>query len=138
VAKSSERGESQDLTTLVGEVIRDAETLIGQQFDLLRSEIRQEVHQARDAAVSLGTGAALIATGGFLGALATVHAVSRATKLPLWASYGLVGGLVGGAGLALAVSGRRRAERLSLVPEQTVEALKENLSWAKDQATPTT
>lgn len=138
MANEPNRTGQPDLTTLVGEVVRDTGILIGQQFDLLSSELRQEVAQARDAAVSMGAGAAMVATGGILTAVMTVHLVHRTTKIPLWASYGLVGSLVGGAGLAMVAAGGRRAAGLSLVPRQTVEALKENLAWAKDQATPRT
>lgn len=130
------RADEPELMTLVGEVVANAETLIVQHLDLLRSEVKQELRQARDAALSLSAGATLVAVGGVMGAMMTVHAVHRASRLPLWASYGLVGGVLGAAGVVLLASGGRRAASLSLVPEQTVEALKENLAWAKDQVNP--
>jgi hypothetical protein len=136
VAKEPKRADEPELMTLVSEVVGNAETLIGEHLDLLRSEMKQELRQARDAALSMGAGATLVAAGGVLTALMTVHALHRATRLPLWASYGLVGGLVGGVGMALLSAGGQRAASLSLVPEQTVEALKENLAWAKDQVNP--
>jgi hypothetical protein len=117
-------------------VVRDAETLIGLQFDLLRSEVRQELRQARDAALSLGGGAAFIGTGGVLAAFAAVHALHRATRLPLWACYGAVGGLLGAAGAGLMAAGLHQAAGVRVVPPQTLEALEENLAWIKDQATP--
>jgi len=128
--------EQPELTTLLGGIVQDAETLIGQQFDLLRSELRQEVLRTRDAALSVGTGTVLVATGGVLASLMVVHALHRATRLPLWACYGTVGGLLGGLGVKLLAGGLREAAAIPLVPRQSVEALQENLAWLKDQAIP--
>jgi len=136
VAKESERAEEPDLSALLRGIVGDTEALIGQQFDLLRSELREELRQAGGVAVAMGSGTALVATGGVLAALTAVHALHRASRLPLWACYGLVAGLLGGAGAGLLTTGRRRAAELPLVPTQTVEALKENVAWLKDQAIP--
>jgi hypothetical protein len=125
-----------DVPTLVKDVVDDTQRLLGQQMDLLRSEVRQGLERARSAAVSLGTGAGLTAAGGLLSTFMLVHGLNRATRLPLWACYGVVGGLLGAAGLRLLAVGRREAQGVRLVPEQTVEALQENLSWLKDQANP--
>lgn len=127
--------EQPDLGTLVKEIVRDAETLVGQQLRLFRSEVRRELGHAQGAAVLLGAGAGLVATGGILSALMAVHAIHKATRLPLWSCYGLVGGLSGAAGAGLLAAGRREAARVRLAPPQTVEALKENLEWIKEQAT---
>jgi hypothetical protein len=131
-----ERVDEPDLSTLLRGVVRDAETLIGLQFDLLRSEVREELYQARDAALSIGSGAALIGMGGVLTSFMAVHGLRQATRLPLWACYGIVGGLLGAAGTVLVSSGLGQAAGVRIVPAQTVEALEENLGWIKDQATP--
>ena len=131
-----ERINEPDLSTLLRGVVRDAETLIGLQFDLLRSEVHQELRQARGAALSLGSGAAFLGVGGVLVAFMAVHALQRVTRLPLWACYGIVGGLLGAAGTVLVTSGLEQAAGVRVVPIETAEALKENLAWIKDQATP--
>lgn len=128
--------DEPNLIHLVREIIQDSETLIGQHFELLRSEVRGELKQAGVAAASLGAGAALMATGGVLGSLMVVHALHRSTRLPLWGCYGLVGGMMGAVGAGLVASGLAEAADVRLAPPpQTVEALKENLAWLKDQAT---
>ena len=137
VGDLSERPEpaETDPAILLREILLDAETLLGQQFELLRAELRQELRQVRGAALSMGAGSALVAAGGMLTILMAVHGLHRSTRLPLWACYGLVGGLVGGAGGGLLARGARRAAAVPLVPVQTVEALKENIAWLKNQAT---
>jgi len=64
-----------------------------------------------------------------------VHVLNKATRLPLWSCYGLVGGALGAAGAGLLAAGRREAEGVRLVPAQTMEALKENVEWIKEQTT---
>jgi len=122
-----------ELTTLVKEIIHDSEALAGQQLRLLRSEMREELVHAKEAALFLGVGAGLVATGGFFSTLALVHALHRATRLPLWGCYGLVGGLLGTAGAGLRAAGREHAAGVRLPPPQTMEALRENLQWLKEQ-----
>jgi hypothetical protein len=132
-----ERGDEEPtLGELVREIAHDAETLIDQQFQLIRSEWRQELDQAKGAAAELGAGTVLVATGGILTTLMLVHGLQRATRLPLWGCYGLVGGAVGAFGAGLLVGGMRKAGDVHLaVPPQSLAALKENLAWIGDQAT---
>lgn len=132
------RADEPDLGRLVLGAVRDAEGLVGLQFDLLRSEVRQELRLARDAALSVGSGAAMLGAGGVMAAFMAVHALHRATRMPLWACYGAVGGLLGAAGAGLVATGLGRAAGVRLIPPETTEALRENLAWIKDQATPRT
>ena len=84
----------------------------------------------------MGAGTVLVATGGILTTLMLVHGLQRATRLPLWGCYGLVGGAVGAFGAGLLVGGMRKAGDVHLaVPPQSLAALKENLAWIGDQAT---
>jgi hypothetical protein len=123
---------------LARDIVQDAERLIVQQFDLLRSEVRQGLQQAGGTMLSLSAGAGLVAAGGMLATLMLVHGVQRATRLPLWSCYGLVGGALGAAGAALLANGRRQLGGLQLIPEQSAAALKENLAWLKEQVTAAT
>jgi hypothetical protein len=136
VEKQRAKAQEPDLTTLVKEIVHDSETLIGQQLHLLRSEVKQELDQATEAALAIGAGAGLVATGGVLSTLMVVHALHKATRLPLWSCYGLVGGLLGAAGATLLAAGRKEAMGIRLVPPpQTTEALKENLAWLREKTT---
>jgi hypothetical protein len=113
------------------------EHLVAQQVDLLRSEVRQELGEAKAAAASMGAGVGLVAAGGLLSTLMLVHALHKATGLPLWACYGLVGGAAGAAGAGLLAAGRKGAEGVRLLPPpRTARAVKENLTWLKEQVTP--
>jgi hypothetical protein len=108
--------------------LRDVEQLIGQHFDLLKSEMKEELVKARDAVVGISVGAGAVAAGGALGTLMLVHLMQRVTRLPLWACYGAVGGSLGLLGAGFLRAGVARASDMSLVPRQTAEVLKEELT----------
>jgi hypothetical protein len=126
-----------DLTGLLGLIAHDAEHLVDQHFELLRAELRQGLRELPPAAVSLATGAGLVTTAGLMGSLMLVHGLHRATRLPLWGCYGLVGGLMATAGGALLTTGLRRAGNLRVTPHETIAALREDVQWLRDQITNT-
>jgi len=129
----AESVDETDLPTLLTGIVADAQTLFGQQVDLLRSELVDEFRQATAAGVSLGAGVGLAATGGALSAHMLVHLLHKTTRLPLWASYGMVAGIFGAVGARLIYSGKQEITNLSVLPTQTAEAVKENVAWLKDQ-----
>jgi hypothetical protein len=69
-----------------------------------------------------------VAAGDALGTLMVVHLMQRVTRLPLWACYGAVGGSLGLLGAGFLRAGVARASDLNLVPRQTAEVLKEELT----------
>ena len=125
----------------LGELAQDAlehfEKLIDLQIRLLKSEVREELAKVGSAAASVGAGAGLLAVGGILSTQMLVHLLHRQSRLPLWACYGLVAAGLGGAGVGLLARARNTAARVQLPAlPQTAEGLKENVSWLKDQVTP--
>jgi hypothetical protein len=124
------------LTALAEGVIRDVRKLIAEHVDLLRAEVRQDLRRAGTAAASLGAGAGLAALGGVMGTLMVVHLLHRATRLPLWTCYGLVGGTLGVGGAALLYSGAREVAELGRIAPETTRAVREDIAWAKEQALP--
>jgi Putative Actinobacterial Holin-X, holin superfamily III len=130
--KSTESPVKTDLTPLLSEIVSDSQKLISQQVELLRLELLGEVQKAKTAAFSLGAGLGLVAAGGLLSTQMLVHLLHRSTRLPLWACYGILAGLLGAAGAKLIDSGGKEIGELQLTPPpQTAKALKENLRWLK-------
>jgi hypothetical protein len=124
------------VTELVEGILGDARRLLSQQIDLFKEEVREEVGRAAALAAEAGAGAGLASLGGVLAAHAAVHLLHRATRLPLWGCYGLVGGLLGAAGAGLLVNAKARAAGLRLAPPpQTAAALRENVAWLTEQTT---
>ena len=126
--------ESPNLVERLAPIVHDAERLVDLHAELLRSELQQSAARVMPALASIGAGAGLAAAGGLLGSLAVVHALHRTTRLPLWGCYGLVGGLLGAAGVGLLGSGGRQLSGVSLIPHETIATLKEDLGWITGKA----
>ncbi len=130
----TKRAAQPDVADQVGAIVHDAERLISEQIRLLRAEIGGQLVHARTAAVSLGAGAGLADAGGLLTTLMLVHGLQKATGLPAWVCYGLVGGTMGAAGAGLLLRASREIAQIDLTHlPQTKEAFRENLSWAREQ-----
>jgi hypothetical protein len=125
--------EQASVPELMYSIADDAQTLIRQQLELLRADLRQEMRTVRQAAVAAGAGAGLVAVGGILTGHMIVHGWHKLSGWPLWACYGAVGGALAAGGAAL----MRRAAGVPWVPPETASALRENLTWIKKQTDPT-
>ena len=90
--------------------------MIEREFGVLRSELKEELAKGRNAAIDLGSGAALGALRGILLSFMLVHLVQRTAGIPLWLSYAIVGGLLGIGGSGLLAIGADEAADLHLAP----------------------
>src|SRR5205809_4972328 len=98
MSKRSSDLEKLDLSTLVEGIVHDTGTLLGQQGELLRAEVTQEVRRAGEAAVSIAAGGGMVAAGGLLSGLMLAHLLHRVTQLPLWVCYGIAASGIGATG----------------------------------------
>jgi hypothetical protein len=129
--------EDQDLGSLLANIARDSAQLLEQQIGLLRDEVKVELSRAGQGAAQIALGGGLTAAGGLLAGMTLAHAIQRATRLPLWACFGLVAGGIGGAGIRFLLSGKDALANVQLTPPpETTEALKENVQWLKHQLQP--
>jgi len=121
------------MASLVGGIVQDAQQLIRQELLLARQEVQQEVDKAKAVAVSFGAAVAVSVLGAVLLCFMLVYALHEAAGLPLWASFAIVGaGFVVIGGILLAVA-KNRANAIHLVPRQTVQTMRENVQWLKNQ-----
>jgi hypothetical protein len=122
------------ITQLVGGIVNDVQTLLRQELQLAKSEVREEWAKTKTAAGSIAAGAGLLTLAGLLIGFAVVYALAAiAPGLPLWACFGIIGlalGLIGG---ILVVIGRSAASEINVIPPQTAESLKEDVQWLKRQ-----
>jgi hypothetical protein len=125
------RANEASLSGLVGGIIDDAQKLIEHQISLLQLDIRKDIQHAKDTAVLLGAGVGLLAAAGLLLLFMLVHLLFWLAdgNLPLWASYAIVGGALALVGGVVLYRGKKKLDTLNVVPEESAEALKENLQW---------
>jgi hypothetical protein len=124
--------DERSLGDLFGDLARDMGTLVSQEIRLARTEMT-------DKASRVGKDIAMLAAGGFVayaGLLAIIAAVIFLIAdlgAPLWVSALIVGAVVAVIGGVLVQRGISALKQQDLMPRQTVESLKEDTEWAKEQ-----
>lgn len=126
--------ESQHLpersfVSLLGGIANDAKELLLEEVALTKLEVQYELRKAKTAAIALGIGFGAIAAGGMLLMLMLVHVLVAWTVVPLWGCYGIVGSTLVVAGGLLLATGKIKAEKLDVMPQGTVERIKESAQW---------
>jgi hypothetical protein len=129
------RGEERSLGELFGDLARDTGTLVRQEVELAKTEMTQKASRAARDIGMLAAGG-LVAYAGFLGILAAIVLGLVAAGLDAWLAALLVGAVVAAVGALLVQRGLSALKREELAPRQTVETLKEDAQWAKDQVKP--
>jgi hypothetical protein len=123
------------LASLIGGIINDAKDLMVHEFVMAKLEMQNELRKTKAAAISFAIGAGITAVGGLLLILMLVHLLGAYTTVPLWGCYGIIGGGLLIVGLIVLNIGKKSAETIDVVPQQTIETLKENAQWIKEQTT---
>lgn len=118
------------MTDLVSGILTDAQTLIKQQATMLRAEIKEDFRRTGDVAKYMSVGAVLVSLGGLLLVVSLVFLLNHyVPTLPLWACWAIVGGLFALAGLGAVYAGKRILDSYNPLPDKTLNALEENLTW---------
>jgi hypothetical protein len=123
------------LAQLLTDLMHEAQKLLRQEAALATHELRLELRKTIRAAMFLGMGIGIAAIAGWLLILMLVHLLYALTALPLWACYGIVGGVFAAGGIVLLVLGRIKLARIHVVPQKTVETVQEDVQWIKNQVT---
>ena len=132
--------QDQSLGELFGRVTSDMSTLVRQEMQLAKIEIKQEVRTASKAGGLLGGGAfaGYVALLFLSAAIALfIAAVLPDSMTPMSRQvigFLIVGALYGIAAAVLLSKGKDQLDKVDPVPHQTVETLKEDVQWAKTQA----
>jgi uncharacterized membrane protein YqjE len=124
-------GETRSLGQIVGDISQDMSTLIRQEMDLAKTELKQEVSK-------VGKGAGMFGGAGIAGFL-TLFFLSLALTylldnwMPVELAALIVAILWGAAAAALALTGRKEIKEANPQLPTTQQTLKEDVQWAKTQ-----
>jgi Flp pilus assembly protein TadB len=116
---------------LFRQLTQDLSTLMRQEVMLAKTELSQKASEAGKDVGLLAAGGA-IAYAGFLVILAGV-VLALGLVLPWWASALIVGVVVAAIGYFLIRKGQTALKQADLTPKQTIETLKEDQQWVKEQ-----
>jgi hypothetical protein len=123
--------DDRSLGELFSELAQDTSTLVRKEVQLAKTEMSQKASRVGKDVGFLAAGAAL-AYAGLLAVLAGVI-VLVGQVIPMWLSAFLVGLVVAAVGYFLLRRGLDALKREDLAPRQTIQTLKEDGQWAKDQ-----
>lgn len=129
----SQHLSAPSFVSLLGGIANDAKELLLQEVALTKREVQYELRKAKTAAIALGSAIGIIATGGVLLMLALVHMLDAFTVVPLWGCYGIVASVLVVLGALLLAAGKTKAEEVDVVPQQTLERIKESAQWPTKQ-----
>ncbi|MEZ4732806.1 MAG: phage holin family protein [Caldilineaceae bacterium] len=117
--------------TLFTDLTEDMAKLVRQEIELARVETMQKVNRGMRSVIMMAAGG-FVAYAGFILLLIAVG-IGLASIMPLWLSMLIVGVVVLIVGAILIGSGRSSLSNMTVVPENTVESIKEDARWAKEQ-----
>ena len=123
--------DTRSVGEIVGDMSRDLSTLVHQEIDLAKTEMKQEVAKAgKGAGMFGGAGVAGLMTLFFL-SFALTYLLDNWMPLELAALItAVLWGIVAG---VLAMRGRREIQNAELQLPKTQTTLKEDVQWAKAQ-----
>jgi len=126
--------DERSLGDLFSELAQETSTLVRQEVRLAKAELTQSATEA-------GRGVALLLAGGafaYAGVLALLAAVILGlweAGVESWLAALIVGLVVVAIGVILVLRARETLSALSLAPRKTVESLKEDKEWVREQIT---
>ena len=124
--------DERSLGDLFGDLARDMGTLVSQEMALARAELTEKASLVGKDIAMLAVGG-LVAYAGLLAIIAAVIFLLAAWGVPLWASALIVGAIVAVIGYLLVQRGISALKHQDLTPRQTIQSIKEDTQWAKEQ-----
>lgn len=123
---------NRPIGSILQDVAGDLTGIIRSEIKLAKTEITIEVKQFAHA-LPLAVGGAVLGLFA-IGLLLTTILLAIAIVLPAWLSALIVFAGTAIVAWVLVTIGRARLRRVNVVPEKTVNSLKENAEWVKAQA----
>ena len=126
--------DERSLGDLFSDLSRETTTLVRQEVQLAKAELTQSATEAARGIGMLVAGGAVAYAGLLFLLLAIVFGLIEA-GWDAWLSALVVGLVVVAIGAILALRARESLKPANLAPQKTVETLKEDAAWAKEQIT---
>jgi uncharacterized membrane protein YedE/YeeE len=124
-------GSEPGLASLAAGIVHDIQELLQQQLRLFKHELEVKVQKTKEASAFLVLGMLLLLLGSVVLCVGFAQLLDWGFPVlaPWGGGYFIVAALALVPGAILAATGRQQLESLNPVPEETAEAIKENLQW---------
>ena len=113
------------------DIVGNIQEIIRSEFRLAKAEVKEEASKAAPPLTMIVVGAAIAFYA--LGFLIFTLVMGLATVMPTWLAALIVGAVLGLMALVMITTASKRLKQVNKVPERTIETMKENAQWAKNQ-----
>jgi len=126
-----QRNEEPSLGELFSSLARDTSALVRQEVELARTEMTHKATRAAQNSAYIVAGGLVAYVGLIVLAFAIVYLLAE--WMPIWVSALIVAVVLAAIGYFMIQKGLNTLKRTSLAPQQTIDTLKEDAQWVKDQ-----
>jgi cation transport ATPase len=130
---SRRTAEERSIGVLFGALSQDMALLVRQEAQLAKTEMQQKVSKVTTDLVSLATGGVVALVGGLALTAALILLLIDPVGIEPWLAALLVGAVLAIAGWVMLRRGVKDLKRTDPTPRRTVESIKEDIQWAKEQ-----
>jgi uncharacterized membrane protein len=130
---SRRTAEERSIGELFGELSQDMALLVRQEAQLAKTEMQTKLSKITRDLVSLAAGGVVAMLGGLALTVFVILLLIDPIGLKPWLAALLVGVALGLAGWAMLQRGLKDLKRTDPTPRRTVETIKDDIQWAKEQ-----
>jgi hypothetical protein len=127
--------QDRSIGELFGQLTQDMTLLVRQEIQLARTEMSEKLSRFTTNLVSVLSGGFVAYLGGLALVAALILAVRDLANISLAWSALIVGAVLAIVGYVMLQKGVKEIKRVDLAPRRTVETLKDDVQWAKEQRT---
>jgi hypothetical protein len=125
--------EERSIGELFGQLSQDMTLLFRQEVQLARTEMSDKVSRLATNLVSVAAGGFVAYLGGLALVAALILAIRDLANISLALSALIVGAVLAVIGYVMLQRGMKELKRADIAPRRTVETLKDDVQWAKEQ-----
>jgi putative superfamily III holin-X len=130
---SRRTAEERSIGELFGELSQDIGLLVRQEAQLAKTEMQTKLSRVTGDLVSLAAGGVVALVGGLAVTAAVILLLIDPIGVKPWLAALIVGALSGIVGWVMLQRGLKDLKRTDPTPRRTVETIKEDIQWAKEQ-----
>jgi len=127
--------QERSIGELFGQLTQDMTLLVRQELQLARTEMSDKLSRFTTNLISVLSGGFVAYLGGLALVAALILAIRDFANISLAWSALIVGAVLAIVGYVMLQKGLKELKRVDLAPRRTVETLKDDVQWAKEQRT---
>lgn len=129
----AELKQDRSIGELFGQLSQDMTLLVRQEVQLARTEMSDKLSRLAANLISVAAGGFVAYLGGLALVAAVILALRDLANISLAVSALIVGAVLTVIGWVMLQRGVKEMKRVDFAPRRTVETLKDDVQWAKEQ-----